>query len=82
MADIRLGDTHFGPVTDKPLDWRKVPDNSPDDDEPLPVTPPDVVSQLALAIPMCLLYEIGIWAAQVFIKHTQAPTEPPATPSA
>ena len=46
------------------------------------VTPPDVVSQLALAIPMCLLYEIGIWAAQGFIKHTQAPTEPPATPSA
>ena len=42
----------------------------------------DGVSQLALAIPMCLLYEIGIWAAQVFIKHTQAPTEPPATPSA
>jgi sec-independent protein translocase protein TatC len=27
------------------------------------VTPPDVVSQLALAIPMCLLYEIGILAA-------------------
>ena len=39
------------------------------------VTPPDVVSQLALAIPMCLLYEIGIWAAQLFIKHTQAPEE-------
>ena len=39
------------------------------------VTPPDVVSQLALAIPMCLLYELGIWAAQVFIKHTQAPPE-------
>jgi sec-independent protein translocase protein TatC len=39
------------------------------------VTPPDVVSQLALAIPMCLLYEVGIWAAQIFIKHTQAPTE-------
>ena len=37
------------------------------------VTPPDVVSQLALAIPMCLLYEMGIWAAQIFIKHTQAP---------
>ena len=28
-----------------------------------------------LAIPMCLLYELGIWAAQVFIKHTQAPQE-------
>ena len=40
------------------------------------VTPPDVVSQLALAIPMCILYELGIWAAQVFIKHTQAPAEP------
>ena len=39
------------------------------------VTPPDVVSQLALAIPMCLLYEVGIWAAQIFIKHTQAPEE-------
>jgi sec-independent protein translocase protein TatC len=39
------------------------------------VTPPDVVSQLALAIPMCLLYEIGIWAAQVFIRHTQAPED-------
>lgn len=39
------------------------------------VTPPDVVSQLALAIPMCLLYEVGIWAAQIFIKHTKAPEE-------
>jgi sec-independent protein translocase protein TatC len=29
------------------------------------VTPPDVVSQLALAIPMCILYEVGIWAAQL-----------------
>jgi sec-independent protein translocase protein TatC len=37
------------------------------------LTPPDVVSQLALAIPMCLLYEVGIWAAQIFIKHTAAP---------
>ena len=39
------------------------------------VTPPDVISQLALAIPMCLLYEIGIWAAQLFVKHTKAPEE-------
>jgi sec-independent protein translocase protein TatC len=39
------------------------------------ITPPDVVSQLALAIPMCLLYEAGIWAAQIFIKHTQAPDD-------
>ena len=41
------------------------------------LTPPDVVSQLALAIPMVLLYEVGIWAAQVFIKHTQAPADEP-----
>ncbi len=45
------------------------------------VTPPDVVSQLALAIPMCLLYELGIWAAQIFIKHTQAPEESAADPN-
>jgi sec-independent protein translocase protein TatC len=37
------------------------------------VTPPDVISQLALAIPMCILYEIGIVAAQFFIKNTKAP---------
>ena len=37
------------------------------------VTPPDVVSQLALAIPMCVLYEVGIWASRLFIKHTKAP---------
>jgi len=37
------------------------------------ITPPDIVSQLALAIPMVLLYEVGIWAAQIFIKHTKAP---------
>jgi sec-independent protein translocase protein TatC len=45
------------------------------------ITPPDVVSQLALAIPMCILYEAGIWAAQLFIKHTQAPDAEPETPS-
>ena len=42
------------------------------------ITPPDVVSQLSLAIPMCLLYEVGILAAGVFIKHTQAPEDKPA----
>jgi len=39
------------------------------------VTPPDVVSQLALAIPMCLLYEIGIFFAQ-FITQKQGKGEP------
>ena len=46
------------------------------------VTPPDVISQLALAVPMCILYEIGIVAAQVFIKHTKAPENPDDGPKA
>ncbi len=43
------------------------------------VTPPDVISQLALAIPMCILYEIGILSAGIFVKHTQAPDAEPET---
>ncbi|HEX6018793.1 MAG TPA: twin-arginine translocase subunit TatC [Burkholderiaceae bacterium] len=39
------------------------------------VTPPDVVSQLSLAIPLCLLYEVGIWSARLFIRATNAPEE-------
>ena len=39
------------------------------------VTPPDPVSMVALLLPMILLYEIGIWSAQLFIKHTKAPDE-------
>ena len=31
------------------------------------VTPPDVASQLALAIPLCVLYEIGILWARFFV---------------
>ncbi|MEK8087316.1 twin-arginine translocase subunit TatC [Aquabacterium sp. A3] len=46
------------------------------------VTPPDVVSQLALAIPMCILYEAGIWAAHLFVRHTRAPEDEAETPSA
>ena len=42
------------------------------------ITPPDVVSQLSLAIPMCLLYEVGILAAGVFNKYSQAPADKPA----
>ena len=39
------------------------------------VTPPDVVSQLALAIPMCLLYELGLLLAPVFVRATRVPEE-------
>ncbi|MGE0496968.1 MAG: twin-arginine translocase subunit TatC [Ramlibacter sp.] len=39
------------------------------------VTPPDVISQLALAVPMCLLYELGIIGAGWFAKVSKAPDE-------
>jgi sec-independent protein translocase protein TatC len=39
------------------------------------VTPPDVISQLSLAIPMCILYEVGILAAKFFIRQTKAPED-------
>jgi sec-independent protein translocase protein TatC len=35
------------------------------------VTPPDVVSQLLLAIPMCLLYELGIILAQLVERFSR-----------
>jgi len=37
------------------------------------MTPPDVVSQLMLAIPMCLLYEAGIIAASMVTPRDAAP---------
>jgi sec-independent protein translocase protein TatC len=36
------------------------------------VTPPDVLSQLLLAVPMCVLYEVGIVAARVFGRPRQS----------
>jgi len=37
------------------------------------ITPPDVISQLLLAIPMCLLYEAGIIAARLLAsKESQS----------
>lgn len=39
------------------------------------ITPPDVISQLALAIPMCLLYEAGIFVARVFERKKPAEDE-------
>lgn len=39
------------------------------------ITPPDAVSMLALAIPMCILFELGLLVAPIFVKATQAPEE-------
>jgi len=46
------------------------------------VTPPDVISQLALAIPMCILYEAGIVIARVMARSDQRgkTAEPEAEP--
>ena len=35
------------------------------------VTPPDVVSQISLAVPMCLLYEVGIFFARFVEKRAK-----------
>ncbi len=39
------------------------------------VTPPDIVSQFSLALPMWFLYELGLLIAPIFVKVTQAPDE-------
>jgi sec-independent protein translocase protein TatC len=44
------------------------------------LTPPDVFSQLLLALPMCLLYEIGLVATRVMARRT-VPPEDATTPS-
>jgi sec-independent protein translocase protein TatC len=43
------------------------------------VTPPDVMSQLLLAVPLCLLYEVGLIIAPWFAKATRAPAENEST---
>ncbi|KPU89345.1 twin-arginine protein translocation system subunit TatC [Variovorax paradoxus] len=45
------------------------------------LTPPDVVSQLALAIPMCVLYEVGIIGAKYFSRVSKAPEDEEADSS-
>ena len=41
------------------------------------LTPPDVLSQIMLAIPMCLLFELGLLASRFYTKPAQPdPTEP------
>ena len=39
------------------------------------VTPPDLFSMFSLAIPMCLLFELGLLIAPIFVKATQAPDD-------
>lgn len=39
------------------------------------VTPPDVMSQLLLAVPLCILFEVGLLIAPIFARVTRAPEE-------
>lgn len=36
------------------------------------VAPPDVLSMIMLAIPMCLLYELGVLAVRIFVRRSQS----------
>lgn len=45
------------------------------------LTPPDVVSQILMAGPMCLLYEVGIWVSYMFGKKPKEPPEEEAEAS-
>jgi len=39
------------------------------------VTPPDILSQLFLAIPMCILYELGLLIARFYLPKTESTEE-------
>jgi sec-independent protein translocase protein TatC len=46
------------------------------------LTPPDAISQTMMAVPLCILYELGIWMAYFFGKKPKpAPAEETAAPS-
>jgi sec-independent protein translocase protein TatC len=44
------------------------------------LAPPDVLSMLMLAIPMCLLYEFGVLAVRLFLRTTHAGDKAEASP--
>jgi sec-independent protein translocase protein TatC len=45
------------------------------------LTPPDVASQILLAIPLLLLYEAGIWVARLLIRRRTATSVPQPSPT-
>jgi sec-independent protein translocase protein TatC len=46
------------------------------------LTPPDVLSQFMLAVPLILLYELGIWLSGFITAHSKAPDGEAAQPEA
>ncbi|MGN6455705.1 MAG: Sec-independent protein translocase subunit TatC, partial [Achromobacter mucicolens] len=45
------------------------------------VTPPDVVSQFMLAVPLCLLYEVGLICARMVTPKESASEDDAASDS-
>jgi len=46
------------------------------------LTPPDAISQTMMAVPLCILYELGVWLAFFFGKKKKPkPAEEPAAPT-
>jgi sec-independent protein translocase protein TatC len=45
------------------------------------LTPPDAISQTMMAVPLCVLYEVGIWLAYFFGKKKPAPAEDGEAPA-
>ena len=43
-------------------------------------TPPDVISQFLLAVPLCLLYELGILVSRFFVNKSTAPSDTEVAP--
>ena len=39
------------------------------------LTPPDMISQTLLAIPMCILFEIGLFFARFYVRKPDADEE-------
>jgi sec-independent protein translocase protein TatC len=47
------------------------------------LTPPDIISQFSLAVPLLILYEGSIWSARIVEGKGKPPASPPppdATP--
>ena len=43
------------------------------------LTPPDVISQILLAVPLLILYESGIWISWLVVRRRRPGLEPAAT---
>jgi sec-independent protein translocase protein TatC len=45
------------------------------------ITPPDIASQIIVAIPIMILYEVSIFISKTVYKRSQQPPKTPATKS-